>query len=218
MKKQAVGYNPWQYITPVTPPALTRKSTRISAHWLIAGCLIGSFFTSFAAVADEYDDVSALMRSGRMADATTQADRYLQTRPRDPQMRFLKGMIQRETGKIDDALQSFKSLTEEFPELPEPHNNLAVLYAARNEIDNARASLEMAVRTNPNYATAHENLGDVYARLAANAYARSQQLDSGNTALAPKIKLIQQLTASPSIAPPKPPNRSSPAPSKGNAP
>jgi tetratricopeptide (TPR) repeat protein len=184
------------------------------------------FFTAFPAVADEYEDVSALMRSGRMADATAQADRYLQTRPRDPQMRFLKGMIQRETGKIDDAFQSFKSLTEEFPELPEPHNNLAVLYAARNEIDNARASLEMAVRTNPGYATAHENLGDVYARLAANAYARSQQLDGGNAALAPKIKLIQQLTASPSVAVPGaapgasagPSSPRSTAPSKGNAP
>ncbi len=148
------------------------------------------------------------MRSGRMADAITQADRYLQTRPRDPQMRFLKAMIQRETGKVEEALQSFKSLTEEFPELPEPHNNLAVLYAARNEIDNARASLEMAVRTNPNYATAHENLGDVYARLAANAYARAQQLDSANGALAPKLKLIQQIIGSPAIT----------APSKGNAP
>lgn len=192
----------------MTPPALTRISARISARWLIAGCFVGIFFTAFPAVADEYDDVSALMRSGRMAEATAQADRYLQTRPRDPQMRFLKGMIQRETGKLDDAFQIFKSLTEEFPELPEPHNNLAVLYAARNEIDNARASLEMAVRTNPNYATAHENLGDVYARLAANAYARAQQLDGGNATLAPKLRLIQQLTSNPS----------SPAPSKGNAP
>ncbi len=186
-------------------------------------------------MADEYDEVSALMRSGRMAEAASQAERYLQTRPRDPQMRFLKGMIQRDTGKLDDALQIFKSLTQEFPELPEPHNNLAVLYAARNEIDNARASLEMAVKTNPNYATAHENLGDVYARLAASAYARAQQLDSGNATLAPKIRLIQQIAGTPSaaapgsvpgsvpgyapgVAPGVAPASSSPAPSKGIVP
>lgn len=214
----------------MTPLALTQIFARLSACWLIAGCFVGIFFTAFPAVADEYDDVSALMRSGRMAEATAQADRYLQTRPRDPQMRFLKGMIQRETGKLDDAFQLFKSLTEEFPELPEPHNNLAVLYAARNQIDNARASLEMAVRTNPSYATAYENLGDVYARLAANAYTRAQQLESGNAALAPKLRLIQQIvgnaagsaSARPAAAPNPPSNSpsnpTSTAPAKGTAP
>ena len=158
--------------------------------------------------ADDYDEVGALMRSGRMEDALRQADAYLTNRPRDPQMRFLKGMIQRDTAKLDEAMQSFKSLTEEFPELPEPHNNLAVLYAARNEIDKARASLEMAVRANANYATAHENLGDVYARLAANAYLRAQQLGGANNLLEPKIKSLQQIIGSPAAV----------APSKGTTP
>jgi tetratricopeptide (TPR) repeat protein len=144
-------------------------------------------------LADAYDDVGALMRSGRMADATVLADQYLSNRPRDPQMRFLKGMLQRETGKHAEALATFLALAQEFPELPEPHNNLAVLYAANNEFDKARASLEMAVRTNPDYATAHENLGDIYARLAASAYARAQRLDGTNTAIAPKLNLIRQV-------------------------
>lgn len=174
------------------------------------------------ALADDYDDVSALMRSGRMVDAMTLADKYLANRPRDPQMRFLKGMIQRETGKGDDALTTFKSLTEDFPELPEPHNNLAAIYASRNDIEKARASLEMAIRTNPNYATAHENLGDVYARLAANAYGRALQLDGSNAALSPKIRLIQQVTgssaATSSTAAPATPSASSPIAPKGNTP
>lgn len=157
-------------------------------------------------LADDYDDVSALMRSGRMADATVLADKYLSNRPQDPQMRFLKGMIQRETGKQSEALATFLALAQEFPELPEPHNNLAVLYAANNEFDKARASLEMAVRTNPDYATAHENLGDVYARLAASAYARAQQLDGANAALAPKINLIRQVFSGQKPSTPNPPN------------
>jgi tetratricopeptide (TPR) repeat protein len=74
--------------------------------------------------------------------------------------------------------------------LPEPYNNLAVLYASQGQYDNARAALEMAIRTNPSYATAHENLGDVYAKLASQAYSKALQLDSSNTGVQPKLALI----------------------------
>lgn len=175
--------------------------------------LMAALGASLPVRADDYDDVSALMRSGRMVDAMALADKYLANRPRDPQMRFLKGMIQRETGKGDDALATFRTLTEEFPELPEPHNNLAAIYASRNEIEKARASLEMAIRTNPDYATAHENLGDVYARLAANAYGRALQLNGANAALPPKIRLIQQVIGTPAATP-----SAAPTLPKGNTP
>lgn len=193
-----------------------------AARSLFLGVLLAGLGTSFPARADDYDDVSALMRSGRMADAMTQADKYLANRPQDPQMRFLKGMIQRETGKIDDAFATFTALTQDYPELPEPHNNLAVLFASRNEIDKARAALEMAVRTNPDYTTAHENLGDVYVRLAANAFSRAQQLGGGNATLGPKLNLIQQLIggAKASSTPALPPVSTvmPSTPPKGNAP
>ena len=146
-----------------------------------------------AALADDYADVSQLMRSGQHAQAMVRADQYLAAKPRDPQMRFLKGVLQTEMGRTADALVTFTKLTEDYPELPEPYNNLAVLYAARSEFDKARAALEMAIRTNPGYATAHENLGDVYARLAAQSYGRAQQHDAGNATVGPKLALIRQL-------------------------
>jgi tetratricopeptide (TPR) repeat protein len=110
-------------------------------------------------------------------------------------MRFLKGVIQTESGKQADAVATFQKLTEEFPELPEPYNNLAVLYAGQSQFDKARAALEMAIRTNPSYATAHENLGDVYAKLASQAYSKALQLDAGNAGVAPKLSLIRNLFA-----------------------
>jgi len=119
----------------------------------------------------------------------------LLAKPRDPQMRFLKGVILAETGKTNDAISTFVKLTEEFPELPEPYNNLAVLYAGQSQFDKARISLEMAIRTNPSYATAHENLGDVYAKLASQAYSKALQLDGSNTAVSPKLALIRNLFA-----------------------
>lgn len=143
--------------------------------------------------ADEYTDVSQLVRSGKLAEALTKADQYLAVKPRDPQMRFLKGVIQRDSGKTTDAIATFSRLAEDFPELPEPYNNLAVLYAGQSQFDKARTALEMAIRTNPSYATAHENLGDVYAKLASQAYNKALQLDASNAGVPPKLALIREL-------------------------
>jgi Flp pilus assembly protein TadD/ketosteroid isomerase-like protein len=167
------------------------KSAISSAQLLV----IATAFTLTAAMADEYGDVGQLMRSGKLADAMTKADQYLTAKPRDPQMRFLKGVIQRDSGKPVEAIATFTKLTEDYPELPEPYNNLAVLYAGQNQFDKARAALEMAIRTNPSYATAHENLGDVYAKLASQAYNKALQLDGANTAVPPKLALIRELFA-----------------------
>ncbi len=150
-------------------------------------------FSINAVYADDYSDVNQLVRAGKMGDAMSKADQYLAAKPRDPQMRFIKGVIQRETGKVSEAIATFTKLTEDYPELPEPYNNLAVLYASQNQFDKARAALELAIRTNPSYATAHENLGDVYARLASQAYNKALQLDGNNAAVPPKMALIREL-------------------------
>lgn len=142
---------------------------------------------------DDYATVDRLVRAGQLDEALARADQYLTAKPRDPQMRFLRGVIQTEAGKPAEAMLTFRTLTEDFPELPEPYNNLAVLYAGQSQFDNARAALEMAIRTNPNYAIAHENLGDVYAKLASQSYGRALQLDAGNAAAGHKLVLIRNL-------------------------
>lgn len=159
--------------------------------------LLAALLGLTGAQADEYSDVNQLMRSGKLTEAMSKIDRHLATKPRDPQMRFLKGVIQRESGRPADAIATFTRLTEDFPELPEPHNNLAVIYAGQGQYDKARAALEMAIRTNPSYATAHENLGDIYARLASQAYSKALQIDSGNANVQPKLALIRELFNTP---------------------
>ncbi|MES2634629.1 MAG: tetratricopeptide repeat protein [Pseudomonadota bacterium] len=170
----------------------------------------------FAALADDYAEVSKLMRAGKPAEAIAKADQYLAAKPKDPQMRFIKGVAQAESGRTADALTTFTRITEEFPELPEPYNNLAVLYAGQGQFDKARATLEAAIRTNPSYSTAHENLGDVYAKLASQAYSKALQLDSTNTGLQPKLALIRELftpgKGRPLAAAPAPTPVSAPAP------
>jgi tetratricopeptide (TPR) repeat protein len=146
-----------------------------------------------AAHADDYSDVSQLVRAGKLPEAMTRADQYLATQPKDPQMRFIKGVIQRDSGKTAEAIATFTKLTEDYPELPEPYNNLAVLYAGQSQFDKARAALEMAIRTNPSYATAHENLGDIYAKLASQAYNKALQLDTSNAVVPAKLALIREI-------------------------
>ena len=143
--------------------------------------------------ADEAADAGKLMRSGQTAEALQKVDSALMQRPKDAQLRFLKGLILTEQNKSSEAISIFTKLTDDFPELPEPYNNLAVLYASTGQYDKARASLEMAIRTNPTYGTAHENLGDVYAKLASQAYDKALQLDSGNATAKLKLTLVKNL-------------------------
>jgi len=150
-------------------------------------------FAAVAAHADDYLDVNNLLRQGKAAEALAKADAYIAGKPRDPQMRFLRGVILTEQNKQAEAIAAFTQLTQDFPELSEPYNNLAALYASQSKFDQARAALEQAIKLNPNYATAHENLGDVYARLAAQEYVRAQQFASTNASVAPKLVLIRQI-------------------------
>jgi tetratricopeptide (TPR) repeat protein len=144
--------------------------------------------------ADEYTDVDRLVSAGQWAEAVHKADQFLATHPRDARMRFLKGLAVAEQGKSVEATAIFVKLTEDFPELPEPYNNLAVLYSKQGQYDQARRALESAIRTNPSYTTAYENLGDVYAKLASQAYAKALQMDGGNTAkVGPKLAMIRDL-------------------------
>ncbi|WP_332777006.1 nuclear transport factor 2 family protein [Polaromonas sp.] len=171
----------------------SRKPWAAALRWAI----LAASLSLSAAHADDYDHVNRLIKAGQMGEALARADQYLAGKPRDPQMRFMKGVILTETGKPAEAINLFTKITEDYPELPEPYNNLAVLYAGQNQYDKARAALEMAIRTNPSYATAHENLGDVYAKLASQAYSKALQLDSGNAGVQPKLALIRSLLTNP---------------------
>jgi len=145
------------------------------------------------AQADDLQDANKLFKQGLHAQAMEKVNAFLVTKPKDAQARFLKGLIFAEQSNIPEAIAIFTSLTEDYPELPEPYNNLAVLYAGQGQYEKAKNSLEMAIRTHPSYATAHENLGDIYAKMASQAYDRALQLDKSNTSTQTKLALIREL-------------------------
>ena len=138
-------------------------------------------------------EIHRLHSTGQTAAALAKADAYLASKPTDAQMRFLKGVILAESQRSDEAIAIFQKLVDDYPDLAEPYNNLAALYAAGGDYTRARITLEQAVRANPGYATAHENLGDVYAALASQSYARAQKLETTNGSLESKLALVREL-------------------------
>ena len=150
---------------------------------------------SFAALAEELAEVTRLHRAGQSVAALERADRYLASTPRDAQMRFLKSVVLADSGRAAEAAALLTQLVQDYPELAEPHNNLAALHAAAGDYARARAELEEAIRLNPGYAPAHENLGDVHVMLAAQSYARALRLEPASPSLPRKLALARQLPA-----------------------
>lgn len=177
-------------------------------HCLAATAFAAGLTISLTAAAAPLQDAQQLIRQGQYAQALEQVDKHLADKPKDAQGRFLRGVILTEMGKTNDAITVFTKLTDDYPELPEPYNNLAVIYAQQKQYEKAKQALEKAIRTHPAYATAHENLGDIYARMASQAYDKALQLDSSNTIAQTKLSMMRDLisvSSRPAAAPVTPP-------------
>ena len=182
-------------------------------RFMITAALAAMWFgAALAAPADDLREAQRLYSQGRTQPALEKIDGFLRAQPRDPQGRFLKGLLLTDQKRVPEAIQVFTGLTEDFPELPEPYNNLAVLYASQGNYDKAKSALELAIHTHPSYATAHENLGDIYAQLASRAYDRALSLDKTNATAQLKLAMVKDLfssqktagTARPEAAKPRP--------------
>jgi Flp pilus assembly protein TadD len=148
-----------------------------------------------------HDNAQAALRSGQPQRALEISETALKTFPNDAQLRFTRALALNQLNRLAEAEAAFTDLTQEYPELPEPYNNLAVVRAAQGKLDQARAALEDAIRAVPGYGLAYENLGDIHAQLAARSYRRALELEPGSRTIAPKLKLVSQVGAQPASAP-----------------
>lgn len=148
------------------------------------------------AQADLYSEVNEKIASGQWSAAQSLIDRQLQKQPSDPQIRLMQSQMQTAQGQTAQAMATLQALTQEFPELPEPYNNLAVLLAAQQRFEEALGALTQAVRARPDYALALENLGDVHVALARQSYLQAQKLPQApflGARLDTKIQLTGQV-------------------------
>lgn len=181
----------------IASQVMLRKRSAVPARFsrpvlaVLLGCLALGSMPAHASRA--VDEVTKLLDQGNAKQAAAQADSYLKQNPGDVEMRFVRGVIASEQKQSAQAIKIFSALVREYPSMPEPYNNLAVLYAAEGQERKAAEALEQAIRTNPSYTTAHENLGDLYARMASEAYSKALQLDASRQTIPAKLALITQL-------------------------
>lgn len=181
-----------------------------------------SLMSTGPARADEVSEVQAILAAGKAAEGLKKVDQLLAAKPEDPRLRLQRGIALSLLNRNAEAIGVFQKLIETHPELPGPYNNLAVLYGNQGEYEKARQALELAIRTNPAYATAFQNLGDVYARLAGQAYKKALALDKNDGVLPLKLAVVQNIFES-SVDPRKAPKPSTapaatPAPAPAPAP
>lgn len=165
----------------------TRILTRVAlasnlVWWSIAPPTAHSQSVAPVDSAAAHAEALKIYRSGERSRALARVEKALNTDPKDTQLRFLRGVLLTELGRRDDAVMLFQRMIQDFPELPEPYNNLAVLQASGGDLDSARATLESATRVLPSYGLAHENLGDIYLRLAQRSWEHAEFLNPAQAA------------------------------------
>jgi Flp pilus assembly protein TadD len=164
-----------------------------------AAALAATLCTALALAAGEPPDVSReierIFRSGDRSLAFQRVDQAIAAQPDNARLRFLRGVMLSESQREAEAIAVFERLTLDYPDLPEPYNNLAVLHAARGQLDRARELLETALRNDPAYLAARENLGDVFVRLALRAYEAAGSGPRTDASLQRKLRLARELAA-----------------------
>ena len=158
-------------------------------------------FLSLPTPAATLPEIRALAADQHYAEALKQLDGFLAENPDNVEARLFKGVILTRQGNIDEAIQAFDDLSKDRPELPEPLNNLAVLYAAQGRYEDSRKVLLRAIELEPRYDTAYENLGDVYAKLANIAYERAFTLNDGNAGARDKASWMTRVLDTQPAAP-----------------
>ncbi|MGB0723122.1 MAG: tetratricopeptide repeat protein [Gammaproteobacteria bacterium] len=176
----------------ITPDRSTRTA------WLM-GLLLSMLLVSGYAMASERD-----LEQARYQFSRGEHDRALSALKRIPPNspdfvsgRLLRGVILAEMGRLDEAITSFELLAREYPDLPQPLNNLAVIYAERGMTEQARSTLVRAIELQPRHANAHANLGDLYIHMAVESYARASELAPENISVAAKLRRAGRLLDDP---------------------
>ncbi|MDP4607518.1 MAG: tetratricopeptide repeat protein [Burkholderiaceae bacterium] len=191
--------NPTPQAIPSKPSRLTlarRAKRSFSTIAVSAGVACAAVWASTHAwsATQHYADIKQALSTGESARALELVKKAKNDNPKDVQLMFFEGVIKAQTGDTRGAIALFEDMTEKYPELPEPHNNLGVLFAAKGDLEKAKAAFERAILTNPSYAAAHKNMADVYAALAKKNYGKALQVDGANTPNAPQMTLLGNLT------------------------
>ncbi|MFX1803308.1 tetratricopeptide repeat protein [Paraburkholderia sp. A1BS-2L] len=177
-----------------------RAATLAAAALASVAFVFGGAFVAHAAppaTADGTPGADAAIAQRNWAAALTELDARIKSNPRDVQAKFKRATILARLGRDNDAIEAFTELTQAYPELPEPYNNLATLYAKHGRYEEARVALESATKANPSYSLAWENLGDLYLRMADASYRHASSLGHTSGATLQRLTDIEKIVNPP---------------------
>jgi Flp pilus assembly protein TadD len=145
------------------------------------------------------DDLATMAKIQEMADAgevqsaMEMLDQRIEADPKDVQARFLKGLLLMQQGQTSEARGVFSEIARLFPELPEAFNNLAAIYAQEGEYEKAQRALNSAKANAPDYPLIYSNLGDLYVKMAVDAYREALRLDPADDTSASKLEFLERM-------------------------
>lgn len=151
--------------------------------------------------ADEASEIRVLISRGELPAALASAEKAVAAHPRDAQARFLHGVVLMDLQRDAAALAAFTQLAQEYPELPDPYNNIALLHARAGRLELAQQALETALRNDPGHRTARANLGKVHLMLAVKAWETAAAAGPIDPPLQRQLAGARALLASPALAP-----------------
>ena len=173
------------------------------APFLLSGLLL---FSTAGFAASEMEELAAtmqnadfsvqverLLRNGRAPQALELAEIGIQRNPRNAQLVFQKAVALETMERTEEAAKVLRSLIADYPEIPEPYNNLAVIEAGLGNLEASVALLQKALVINPEFALARKNLGDVYLALAVENYQAAQPALPNNRVLAQRLRSLERI-------------------------
>ena len=164
--------------------------TRVGAV-LLALVMSAAILSSNASLAEQgLDRAISLAVEERYGEARLVLDLLLERDPGSSHARLLHGVLRLHEGDRDEAIDTFRALARDFPDLFEAHNNLAVVYVQEDRLEDARRVLLGILERRPE-AIGYRNLGDIYVKLARDAYARARELGFGTTVVRERDRRVR---------------------------
>jgi len=108
---------------------------------------------------DHLDLARDLVRQRLYDVAVPQLKKAAATSPRDPEIRYLLGVCERESGDLPGAVRSFRKALKLDSQYAPAYHGLGLTYCRLRQPRPARNALQKAVRLNPARAEFHNDLG-----------------------------------------------------------
>ena len=139
-------------------------------YLLVLLCLL---LPGTALAAASTQQLQLLVEQKKFVKAVLEGNDILQQDPTNTRARFLTAYSYQMIAKTDKAISLYQDLIRDHPTLPEPRNNLAMIYLEQGDYDLASQMLVSAINTRISYAIAYANLSQVYKGIASEAYRRA---------------------------------------------